>query len=224
MRAAMDTEVPQSSGPRRPLGRRHVVGLLLLSVLSAACVGAAVLTGSGARTITYVDSVPPDMPAETTAGRLVLHSERDANGVTWQAVKSDSSDGLCIDIQAFSASTGEPLGVVGGCGLGDMVFDAEGGFRSVRADHVLVPAIGRLRTTMGSRSVINTLVFGVSSCQCTVRVSFSNGTTLARRAAKGFFVMHVARAMDVERVEAVDADGHVLATHVVSPVPVSLSR
>lgn len=149
----------------------------------------------------------------TDAGRqasVVLRSDPDSNGVTWRAVTSDSSEGRCLDVEAVSSWTGEPLGRMGGCGLTGVGFDSSHGFHSAGGDHVLLTVIGHLRTTLPTESVLHTVVFGVASCTCTVRVTLSDGVIVSDRSGRGLFLARVPRATEVRRIEAVDDAGRVL--------------
>lgn len=182
-------------------------------VVLAGAVIVAALGGDDAH-VAHAGSTPLDAlsphgtPGPSSEG-VVVHAE-EVDGVRWQSVTSESSDGRCLDLEARSTSSDQRFGLVGGCGLSGVDFDHGLGFRSARGETALIPVVGTLRVPSRGGSVLNTVVFGVSSCVCEVRVSFADGTTMARRSAKGVFFVHRREATAVQRIEAIDDWGSVL--------------
>lgn len=214
MKEPMDIPVLPQPRPARSWRRRRPLALMgaIVLAMTSLVVALSSTRSSGTTTVRSASESVAEAGGEGfLSEKIGIHSERDASGVVWKAVTYESPDGRCIDVEASSGSGGSPLGRVGGCGLGDIVFDAAG-FRAVDGRTVLLPATGLL-SVRASQPAVSTLVYGVASCACTVRVALSDGTILTRRPISGFFFTRVPHATGVERVEAVDEAGRTVGQY-----------
>lgn len=212
--------------------RRWLVPLLLVAVCMTA-VGASTSVASGeteplATTTTHgtglADTGTAELPSFSTtdvagssaqadgvfAPPVELQRVRDRAGAIWRAITRESKDGRCIEVEAVSAESGQRLGMLGGCGLPEVDYDGATGFRSVRSAPLLLPIAGDLNNGPAR----GTIVFGVASCNCNVRATFSDGTMSAARARRGFYLVHREGVGAVlARIEALDDAGQILTSH-----------
>jgi len=142
---------------------------------------------------------------------VTLQSIRDADGTIWRAITRESNDGRCLEVEALSQETGQPFGMVGGCGIPDVAYDENTGFRRHdREKSGLLPIGGRLDTG----SATGTVLFGLASCECDIHVRYSDGAASSARARRGFYLL-LREGVDVNpvRIEALDDAGRVVTSY-----------
>ena len=233
---------PRGSPLVRQLRRAGLVPLLLALAMAAA-IGASTGVASGHADLPAATqgtdvsgssvaeppslSTPevPDSSAQderTFAPPVVLQTLRDHDGTTWRAITRESNDGRCIEVEAVSTNSGRRLGMLGGCGLPEVDYDGATGFRRARNEPLLIPIAGDLNV----QSATGTVLFGLASCNCNVRATFSDGAVSNARAKRGFYLIHRDGVGAVPmRLEALDDAGQVLTSYdlpsrVETPLPV----
>lgn len=215
----MTTDGQETSPRRLPWRRRaKVIPLFLAFATMMTAIGAAAGVPDGTPG-TAVPSEQPSLPPveivgssaqaedHTFAPAVELQRLRDRDGTLWRAITRDSNEGRCIEVEAVSTETDQRLGMLGGCGLPDVVYEDAIGFRSARGEQaILLPIAGQLAT--------GTVLFGAASCHCDIRTTFSDGRVSSARARRGFYLVHIDGVGAVPaRVEALDEAGHVLTSH-----------
>ena len=234
-----DSKATTTSGHVVPLRRKRakLMPILLTAASMAAAIGASTGVASG-----HGDSLAPTASTEIGGGGLPeelsvltpetagssaevdrsfappveLQKVRDREGTIWRAITRESNDGRCIEVEAVSAESGQRLGMLGGCGLPEVDYDGATGFRPARSAPLLLPIAGDLN--IGSAT--GTVVFGVASCNCNIRATFSDGTMSTARARRGFYLMYRDGAGAAPaRIEALDDAGQILTSHMLPARP-----
>lgn len=150
---------------------------------------------------------------------LILHQETDPDlNVTWQVVayRGARPSEYCIDLMGTKVS-GDPIGGPGGCGtFGARVSSILSGAGNLSNQSVeMVPITGTMlvpQTTPGGAipGTQVSLVGGVVTCHCGVRVSWSDGTSTTSETGSGAFLAWAPGDVAVRRLEVIAANGSVL--------------